>query len=272
MHAVVVLGHALEAHADREVDLALAEGTLEGLAHGLVLVGDQVRQGLDDRHLGAEGGPHARELAADDAAAEHDDGGRHVVEVERLVGGHHATADLQARERAGVGAGGQHDMLAGVPLAVHLDGVRADEAAVALDEGDRVGLHQALQALVEAGDDAVLVGVHGGHVDALERGAHAVLLALAGRVGDLGRVQQGLGRDAAVVQAGPADLAGLDQGHGQSELRGAQGSGVSAAPSTQDHDVEDGVRHGQAPLGHGSGSGAPAILSSPARARVPERR
>ena len=69
------------------------------------------------------------------------------------------------------------------------------------------------QALEEAADDAVLVLVDAAHVDALERGVDAELLGLAGGVGDLGRVQQGLGRDAADVQAGAAELALLDQGH-----------------------------------------------------------
>ena len=39
-------------------------------------------------------------------------------------------------------------------------------------------------------------------------------LALAGVVGDLGGVQQRLGRDAAAVQAGAAELVLLDEGDG----------------------------------------------------------
>src|SRR5690606_32933489 len=38
---VIVLGDALEAHAEVEVDAALAEGTLELLADRFVLVGDE---------------------------------------------------------------------------------------------------------------------------------------------------------------------------------------------------------------------------------------
>ena len=96
----------------------------------------------------------------------------------------------------------------------------------------------------------VLVLVDAGHVDALERGLHAELRALAGVVGELGGVQQRLGRDAAVVQAGAAHLVRLDQGDGHAQLGGAQGGGVAAAASAQDDDVESGaggVGHVQTP-------------------------
>ena len=45
---------ALERGAGAEVDLALAEGPLEGLGGGLVLDGDEPGEGLDDGDLGAE--------------------------------------------------------------------------------------------------------------------------------------------------------------------------------------------------------------------------
>ena len=63
------------------------------------------------------------------------------------------------------------------------------------------------------------------------------VLALAGVVGDLGGVQQRLGRDAAAVQAGAADLVLLDQRDPLAELGGAQRAGVAAAAATEDDDV-----------------------------------
>ena len=51
-------------------------------------------------------------------------------------------------------------------------------------------------------------------------------------------MQKGLGGDAPVVQAGAAELVLFDQGHGHAELAGAQGAGVTAAATTQDHQVE----------------------------------
>ena len=64
---------------------------------------------------------------------------------------------------------------------------------------------------------------------------HTELLALAGLVGDLTGVQQGLGGDAAAVQAGAAELVLLDQGDVQTELRPAQRRGVTAATAAEDH-------------------------------------
>ena len=131
-----------------------------------------------------------------------------------------------------------------------LHGVLGDEPALALDELDLVRLDQALQTLVQPVDDAVLVRVDPGHVDALERGPDAEPGALAGVVGDLGRVQQRLGRDAAVVQAGAADLVLLDQRDRHAELGGAEGAGVAAAAAAEDHDVELGLRGSC--VGHGT--------------------
>src|SRR5206468_7516987 len=63
------------------------------------------------------------------------------------------------------------------------------------------------------------------------------LLALAGGVGDLGGVEQRLGRDAAAVQAGAADLVLLDHDHRQAELRGPERAGVAAATGPEDHQI-----------------------------------
>ena len=91
------------------------------------------------------------------------------VELQRVVAGDDQRAvELQTGQRLGHRAGGQHDVAALVALPVDLDRGRADQPAHALDVGDLAALHQALQALVEPGDDAVLVLVDGRHVDALE--------------------------------------------------------------------------------------------------------
>ena len=50
----------------------LRKARSSALERRLVLGGDEPRQGLDDRHLGAEAAPDAGELAADDTAAQHD--------------------------------------------------------------------------------------------------------------------------------------------------------------------------------------------------------
>ena len=127
------------------------------------------------------------------------------------------------------------------PVVVAVNGVAAGAGAnlaLAGDVRDAGGLDETLQALVETADHAVLVRVDLRHVDAVERRLDAERLALTGGVGDLGGVQERLGRDAAVVQARAADLALLHQCDGLAELRGAQGTCVAAAASAQDHDVE----------------------------------
>ena len=56
----------------------LPELLRELLGGVVVLLRDQLRQHLDDRHLGAEAAEDRRELAADDPAAEHDEPARHL--------------------------------------------------------------------------------------------------------------------------------------------------------------------------------------------------
>ncbi len=128
-------------------------------------------------------------------------------------------------------------MVAGVDRAVDGDRRRRGEPAVAVDHVDLAARQRGLQPLPEPLDDALLVGEDRGHLDALERGPHPELRALPRGVGDLGRVQQRLGRDAAAVQAGPAYLVLLDQGHALAKLGRAQRAGVPAAAAAEDDDV-----------------------------------
>ena len=58
-----------------------------------------------------------------------------------------------------------------------------------------------------------------------------------GLVGDLGRVQQRLGRDAAPVQAGAPDLVLLDKRDPLPQLARAQRAGVTPAAAAEDDDV-----------------------------------
>ena len=63
-------------------------------------------------------------------------------------------------------------------------------------------------------------------------------------VGDLAGVQQRLGRDAAAVQAGAADLVLLDQHDGLAELGCSQRRGVAAAAAAEDDEIGLMVGHG----------------------------
>jgi hypothetical protein len=160
-----------------------------------------------------------------------------VVDGQGLLARHDAAADLEPGQRLGVAARGEHDVAARQATVADDDGVRPVEHAGALDVVDLRRLHQALQALVQAADDAVLVRVDARHVDRLERGLDTEGRALAGDVGHLRRVEQRLRRDAALVEARAAEATLLDECDGQAQLCRPQGAGVAAGPSTENDDV-----------------------------------
>src|SRR5690606_23514981 len=117
---VVLLG-GLEARAERILDSATAGGALEALAERDVLVGDEMRQRLDDRDLGTEGTPDAGELAADHSTAENENAFRDDIQRKRLLAGEDAPADLETRQRSAVGTGREDDIAAGVHVVAHRD-------------------------------------------------------------------------------------------------------------------------------------------------------
>jgi hypothetical protein len=208
------------------------------LRAGLVFQRQQLRQQLHDRHFGAERPPYARELDPDHAAAEDDDRTGHPVQLQRVVGGDHVRAvDLQPGQAAWYGPGGEHHVLGFVDSVADPDRVRRFEPARTLDGVDLPSRDGGLQTPPQPVDHRVLVLLHARYVNASERGLDAELRALLGLVRDLGRVQQSLGRDAAAMQAGPADLVFFDQRHTLAELGRAQRAGVSATAAPEHDDV-----------------------------------
>ena len=155
----------------RIVDAAALERLLDDLGDVLVEAGEDLGQRLEDRDLGAEVGEHRRELAADDAAA--DDGGAlgQLGDRQELVGGHDDRAvDVEAGQRAGHRARGQHDGVAGElevagGAAGHGDPLAGVEAAVAVEHRDLAALQQRAEPGHEAVDDRVLAGERGAPVD-----------------------------------------------------------------------------------------------------------
>src|SRR3954469_16253783 len=95
---------------------------------------------------------------------------------------------------------------------VNLDGVnatlrRAREASVTLDHVDLVLTHQELESLGVLGNDLRLAADDGAPVELHVLSAdHAELFAFLQMVRQFGVEQQRLGRDAAYVQAGAAEL------------------------------------------------------------------
>ena len=63
--------------------------------------GQDARQRLEERHLAADVGQQRRELAADRAAADDQHAGRHLVELEHVVGRQDALAvEVEPGQRA----------------------------------------------------------------------------------------------------------------------------------------------------------------------------
>ena len=208
----VALLDAGRARADLDGDAAAAERALQRGHRVRVLVADQVRQHLDDRHRRAELGVDRRELDADHAAAEHGQALRHGIQLERAGGVDAArVVDAGDRRRGGrepVAITALLNWMSSPPSTASVFGPA--EAAAALDDLDAVALEQAGQALDDAVDDAAAVALHLLEVEVDVADAHAELREMPLRVvvGVRG-LHHRLRRDAADVEAGAADHADL---------------------------------------------------------------
>jgi hypothetical protein len=150
-----------------------------------------------------------------------------------------------------------HDLrLAGLALALArglLDGdvVRPDEGAIAAHDRDLAHLGHGREAARELAHDLVLVREQLAQVDL----GHAVADAEVGEVADLvhhrGHVQQGLARDAAHVQADPAERGvALDKDDLHPQVGRAEGSRVAARAGAEHEQVA--LEVGGAGVGGGS--------------------
>ena len=118
-----------------------------------------------------------------------------------------------------------------------------------MDDGDLVLLEQELDAAHVLVDDRILARGQRAVVEAhaIGPGQPELDTLLRHAMEQVSRLQQRLGRDAAAVQAGAAELVSLDEAHVHAELRGANGAHV-AHPATQDQQVE-GLRLAHADCG-----------------------
>jgi hypothetical protein len=127
----------------------------------------------------------------------------------------------------------------GAVVAGDVQGVGVDERSPPVHFIDLVLLHQEVDALDPAVGDRPAAGVGGAVVDphltveadpeGLRLGRHQVC--------QLGVAQQGLGRDAADVQADPAPVLSLDHGNLLAELGGPDGGDIPAGSGSKDDDV-----------------------------------
>ena len=226
-----------------ELEALLLEQTLELLGDLAVHARQDAIEEFDDDDFGAQPTPDRAELKADDAGADDDQLLRRRGEVERAGrGDDDLLVDLDARQTRDVRAGGDDDVLGfnqGLAAvgALDRDLPGGGDAGLALDPFDFVLLEQKGHAVDVGGDGIVLVLRHRDHVerrrvhDNAER-RHPV----SGFLEHLGSIEQRLRRDAADVEAGPAQrLALLDDGDLHAELRRADRADISAGAGA-DHD------------------------------------
>jgi len=159
---------------------------------------------------------------------------------------------------ARLGAGGHDDLLGFHHFLTHLDlptgAALAHEAAVAVELGHLVFLEQALDAGGQLGHHLILAGHHGGHVNTGLADFDALTGEAVGRfLKQVGSMQQGLGGNAAHVQAGTAEPGftlgvrigfGFAAGYGKAQLGRPNGRHITAGATADDENVELLVRHG----------------------------
>ncbi len=226
------------------LDAALVEGAGDQADDVVVAAGEDRVERLEDRHLGAEVGQERGELAPDHPAADDGDRGRELLEVEELVRGHDpAPVDLEAGQAGGHRPGRQDDVAAhhdaaGILTVEHLDAAVGLEGARARQGDHLAPLEQSRQALEQLVHHGVLAVLADREVERHRGDADAELLGALDRAVHRGRLEELLGRDAAAVQAGPADLVPLDDGDGQPRGGAVERGGVAARSAADHDDVE----------------------------------
>ena len=248
-----------------------ADGSQVAVQHG-----QHVVQCLHHGDLGAEGRVGAGQLQADDAATDDHHALGQLFQAQGAGGVDAVGILLQTGDgRLGVDGAGGHDdgvgghLLHGAVGLLHREGLGAGEAGLAVDLHHLVGLQQSRYATGQLFGDGVLVGDHLGevHPDAVR--LHADLRALVLDLGhQLCAVQQALGRDAANVQAGAAQVLPLHQGHPGAQLGRPDGGHIAAGAAADD-------QHRPRPVGGSRGlhsrggrcrgcGGGPHLLAGPA--------
>jgi hypothetical protein len=195
---------------------------------------------------------HRGELNSDSAAADDDDVLRQRVGCEDLVGRDDALAvHLETGQRLDARTRRDDDVVrlekavpacAGRAVFAGLadpDLRRALQATATRDPRDLVLVDQRFHAGPEALDDLVTASRHLDEVHlGLAGQLQAEVLGVADALSEGGRLEKGLGRDAAAVEARPADLVLVDERHLEPELGRPERGGVAARAGAEDDEVE----------------------------------
>ena len=237
--AVLVL-HGLHPGAQLHADALLGELLRRSIRQGGVHVTQQPGQHLHHRHMAAEGMQDAGKLAADDAAADHRQALGHGGEGQELRAVDDALALQSGNGRHGVGrTGGDEDVLGLIDHAaaavLHLSG--GEDLGLSQDDIHLVLLQQEADTTHQLLNNAVLPGDHGGIIHAVQLGLDAVLPGSAHRVGHLRALKEGLGGDAADVQAGAAQVLPLHHSRPHSQLGGPDGGHITGGAAADHNEI-----------------------------------
>src|SRR5580704_1182065 len=248
----------LDLGVDEAVDPALPVDAHQLFGNLFVFDRHVARQHLEDGDLRAKRLVDAGELHAHGAGADHDQRFGNLLEAEDFDVGENLLVRRHPRQHARNRPGRQDDLfhLEGLLLAafdgnsVNAAARRAGQLAVAADDVDLVLAHQELQSLGMLVDDPLLALLNDVPVQADAGGIlQSELGAFLYVVKDLGVEEQSLGRDAADVQAGPAqDGVFLDESCLQSQLSGANGRGISGRSAADDGYVINRLNQVRAPV------------------------
>ena len=236
------LGGKLEGHA------LLGQHALKGFRHFHVHAGRDAVQKFNHRDVRAQALPDRTQFQPDHAGAHHQQLLWHFAQRKR-AGGRYDLLFINgdAGQWRHIRTRGDDDVFgrqaASLAAALHFDFSGRGDAAFA-HNGFALGfLEQEFHALGELAHHLVLGRHHGGQVEAdlcLDAHLGEVVLRF---VETLRRMQQGLGRDAADIEAGAAkDAALVYAGGGKAKLAQPDG-GVIAARSAADHTRVKIIRH-----------------------------
>ena len=231
-----------------------AAAQLEGhVLHGGAGLGGQVvvheRQDLgshlDDGHLRTQGGVQGGELDTDDAAADDREAGGDLGQGQDARGVDQRRIVLGAGQRGHgrLGARGDDDVVRGVGRALDGHATGGVEVASSVDDGDARLTLGGCNARDQALNDLIFPGLHLRPVNGNAAGVHTELAGFLGVQVVLRAVEQGLGGDAAHVQAGAAQVLFLDEGNLLARVSEALGGQVAAGARTEDDDVKMRVTH-----------------------------
>ncbi len=247
-HGVVGGLHVLDEDAGADRDALLLEAALGDLRDVGVLGRQHAVQALVERHVGAQAGVRRGNLRTRGTGAHDGQRRRKLGQRPRLLRADHAAAEGRAGQRLLHRARGEDDDarsdLRAVEVAADLDVGVVGDHAVTLDDVDGVLLEESRHAAGQGLDDLLAPRAHRAEVDRRVVDRDAVIRCLADLTEHVGDAQHGLGGDAGVVQAAPADLVGLDDRRLHAELSGADRSDVAAGTGADDDAVIRGVGHG----------------------------